>query len=197
MEDAQSAVQPEQESVSSVDGDSSDAGQKRRRNIFIGVCVMAAVVCFCIGISVVDFGWGTVVGPANLTEIEENWKDVTAVIDQYMREMENENAAAAHALYSSRAQRLVPLSKVEGLLEGNDYVLFEAYEGVMVKALAIKSARHTNPDEPQGTIAEASGAVTYKGGVTGVFTALLEEEGGTWRLHYIDVIVPPGEMDSP
>jgi len=194
MDDSQFAVQQEQESVSSIDTDSSDTAKRKRRNIIIVVGVIAALVCLCIGICVVAGGWGAVTG---LIKVAQERDDVSAVIDEFMREMEKENAVAAYALFSTRAQRQIPLSDIEEMLEGNNFVLFEGYESVMVTNLSIKAAFNTNPDLPQGTIAEVAGTVTYKGGITGGLTAVLEEEGDEWRMHRINVTVPPSKMTSP
>jgi hypothetical protein len=76
-------------------------------------------------------------------------------------------------------------------------MVFDGYESVAITKLNIKAAFNTNPDLPQGTIVEVAGVVTYKGGVTGQFTATLEEENDGWGLHYIHVTVPPSKIPSP
>jgi hypothetical protein len=82
-------------------------------------------------------------------------------------------------------------------LTGNNYVLFEGYESMMLTNLNLNAAFNTNPDLPQGTVAKAAGIVTYEGGIKGQVTATLEEEDGTWRLHQINVTVPPSKLVSP
>ena len=188
-------VQPEQETVSSMNtGPSSGAARKTRRTAVIVVGVVIATVCLCVGICIIAGGWGTVTG---LIRVAQERDDVIAVIDEFMREMEGRDAAAAYALFSTRAQRQIPLSDIEEMLEGNNYVLFEGYENVVVTNLSVKAAFSTDPDLPQGTIAEVTGVVKYEGGITGRLTAVLEEEGGEWRLHNINVTVPPSKITSP
>ena len=139
-------------------------------------------------------GWGLVTG---IIRVAQERDDVTAVIDEFMREMEKENAVAAYALFSTRAQRQVPLSGIEELLEGSNYALFEGYDSVMVTDVTINAEFNTDLDLPQGAVAEVSGPVTYQGGITGSFTAVLEKEGDEWRLHFINVTVPPDKIPSP
>jgi hypothetical protein len=194
MEDSQFAPQPEQESVPPANTVSPSAKRSTRRTVVIVAGVVVAAICLCIGICVVAGGWGTVTG---LIRVAQERDDVTAVIDEFMLKMEKKDAAAAYALFSTRAQRQIPLSSIEEMLEGNNYVLFDGYESATVTNLNLNAAFNTNPDLPQGTVAKVTGIVTYEGGITGKVTATLEEENGTWRLHYINVTVPPSKLDSP
>jgi hypothetical protein len=79
-------------------------------------------------------------------------------------------------------------------LEGNNYVLFDGYRSVTVENINISAAFNTNPDLPQGTVAKVNGTIAYKGGFTGRFEAVLEQEGNKWRLFNINVTVPPDKL---
>ena len=199
--------QPQQGSASVIDAPSFDAVRKKRRTIETVVAV-AAALCLCICVSLVAGGWELV---TDRIRVAQERDDVTAVIDEFMREMEKENAVAAYALLSTRAQRHVPLSGIEGLLGGSG---FEGYDsvtnlGMTIKAefdtdptvqpvllscfcqtVTINTVFNTDPDLPQGLVAYVSGSVTYQGGITGrLGTAVLEKEGDEWRLHCIWLIV--------
>jgi hypothetical protein len=191
MDDSQLATQNEQAPVSPVDTDSSNTPKKKQRTIVIIVVALIAVMCLCIGICVIAGGFGTVTG---IIRTAQERDDVTAVIDQFMRAMEKKDAPAAYALFSTRAQRQMDLSDLEEMVTGSNYVVFDGYESIVVTNLGIKAAFNTNPDVAQGTIAEVVAAITYKGGVTGKLTAVLEEEDGEWRLHNFNITVPPSKL---
>lgn len=185
--------QLDQVTGSAIDAGSSDAAKRRRRKTIIVVAIAAALgLCLCV--CVVAGGWSMLTGIIR-GALERD--DVTAVIDEFMREMEEEDAAAAYALFSTRAQAQMPQSGLEEQLEGSNSVLWEGYESAELTQFAINMAFSTNPDAPQGTVAQVSGTVTYQEGVRGSFTAVLEEEGEEWRLHSINVTVPPSKILSP
>jgi hypothetical protein len=194
MDDSQFVAQPERASAPPADTDSSNVPKKKRRTTVIVVAVVVVAVCLCSSICVVAGGWGIVTG---IIKAAQERDDVTAVIDQFMGEMEKKDAAAAYALFSTRAQRQMVLSNLEKLVEGSNYVIFDGYESVVVTNLSIKAAFNTNANAARGTIAEVAAVVTYEGGITGKLTAILEEEDGEWRLHNFNITVPPSKMDSP
>jgi hypothetical protein len=55
---------------------------------------------------------------------------------------------------------------------------------------------NSNPDAPQGTVAEVSGTISYAGGIKGDFDAVLEKHGGKWQLDSINITVPPDKVSS-
>jgi hypothetical protein len=119
---------------------------------------------------------------------------ITPVIDQFMRAMVQRDADGAFRIFSTRAQRQTALADLTDMVEGPNYVLFEGYQSVTIDNTNISTVMNTNPDIPQGTVATVTGTVTYTGDVKGEVRATLEKEEGTWRLFFINVIVPPSKM---
>ncbi len=115
-------------------------------------------------------------------------------MDEFMSAMADKDAAKAYALFSIRSQRNTTLADVEKLLDGNNYILFEGYRSVTLRNLNLSAAFNSNPDLPQGTVAKVEGTVSYEGGFTGAFNAVLEQEGDKWRLFGINVTVPPDKF---
>ena len=52
-----------------------------------------------------------------------------------------------------------------------------------------------NPSVP-GTNAQASGTITYTGGIQGSFEAGIERENGQWRLSKVWIVVPPEKLEG-
>ncbi len=80
------------------------------------------------------------------------------------------------------------------MIEGNNFVLFEGYQSVEVLNLNVSQAFNTNQNLPQGTVAKVDGTISYDGGFIGQFNAVLEKEGDVWRLHNINITVPPNKF---
>jgi hypothetical protein len=99
-----------------------------------------------------------------------------------------------YALFSTRSQRQTPLSDLESLLGDEKFVLFDGYEKAELTYLNIGSTFSTDSSKPQGTTARTRGVVTYAGGHTGHFEAVLELEAGKWKLYNINVTVPPDKV---
>lgn len=156
------------------------APQRRRSALLIAGAVLVSVC----GIVV----WRGMATVANETPLVEQ------VIDEFMTIMEAKDAAAAYALFSTRAQHKLSLADGEKLLEGNNYALFEGYRSVAIDQINIIASFTPDPNAPQGTVAEVAGTVTYTGGATGTFTAVLEKENDKWRLFAISVSVPPDKF---
>lgn len=181
-------VQAEQGSTPLVETASAPSN-KSRRNVLVIVGVLAATLCLCIGACVIIAGSGMVRAALERDDVEQ-------VIYEFMSAMARRDTDAAYALFSTRAQRHVSLSQIEELLEGNNFVLFDGYQSASVMNLNLSAAFNTNPDLPQGTVAKVNGVVTYEGGYTGSFNAMLEQEKGEWRLFNIHVTVPPNKLEK-
>lgn len=195
MEPTQVAEQAAQESVSSLHADSTNTKKRKQRNTLIVVGALGAAVCLCMGICVIAGGWRTITGSRKAAlDLDE----ITAVIDEFMVEMEQGNAEAAYALFSARARNQFPLSDLLEMLQGDSYALFEGYESVEVTTWTLQAPFYRfGPEPPEGKSVNFRGAVKYEGGITGEVTAVLAEEGDTWRLFQIKVIVPPSKLTSP
>lgn len=153
----------------------------------MGIAALIGFSCLIIGGVVVAIGLG---------KVESEKAPVEAVLDDFMRDMLDEDVDAALALFSPRAQRQFSKSDMESLLEGNNYVLFEGYQSLTIGRINVKAVANTNPDVPQGTVAEVSGTVAYEDGISGQFVATLEKVGGEWFLFFINITVPPDKLES-
>ncbi|MBN2003569.1 MAG: hypothetical protein JXA21_09460 [Anaerolineae bacterium] len=149
--------------------------------LVVGVSCLASVICFA------TFGYG-------LVKTAREKAPVESVLDSYMQAMADKDIESAYALFSPRAQRQIPLSKLQELIEGNNYVVFEGYQSLSVQTLNIKAVANTNPDVPQGTVAEVTGIVAYDHDVQGKFTGTLEKVDDVWQLDAIYITVPPSKL---
>jgi formylglycine-generating enzyme required for sulfatase activity len=116
------------------------------------------------------------------------------VLDSYMKSMAAKDVDSAYALFSARAQRQIPISQLQDLIEGNTSVVFEGYQSLAVQNLKVSRATNADPDVPQGTVAEVDGAVTYEDGTQGTFNGVLEKVDGKWQIDGIHVTVPSGKL---
>jgi hypothetical protein len=110
--------------------------------------------------------------------------------------MTHRDVEQAYSLFSTRAKRQIAVSKFEELMGGSNFALFEGYKKVEVQNIKLVDAFNTNPDVPQGKVANVSGQVTYEGDYLGSFQATLEKEAEGWRLHFINVTVPPHKLEE-
>jgi hypothetical protein len=162
--------------------------KKSNKNLWIIASIaVVSIVCLCsiLCIALIVTGVGKVM-------IEK--APVESVLDTFMKDMEAKNIESAYALFSPRSQRQIPITELEKLTQGNNYVVFEGYESIKVQNLNLTAAVNTNPDMPQGTVANVAGVVTYKDGFTGKLTAVLEKVDGEWRIFNFNVTVPPDKF---
>ena len=144
-----------------------------------GLCI---ILCIILAI---------VAGGTSMGLVFKENAPVASVIDKFMRNMEAKDFESAYALFSPRSQRQTPISDLEKLAEGNNHVLFDGYKNVSIESLNLNAAVNSNPDMPQGRVANVSGTISYKGNFTGQFSAILEKVDDQWMIHHISVIVPP------
>jgi len=161
--------------------------EKPKRSVKFYVGIVAATVCACLTI-------GGAIIALGLNKVSEEMAPVEAVLDDFMREMLAEDVDAALELFSPRAQRQFPKTALDALLAGNNYVLFEGYQSLTIGRLNIKAVANTDPDVPQGTVAEVSGTIAYENDFSGRFVATLEKVDGEWFLFFINITVPPDKV---
>ncbi len=121
---------------------------------------------------------------------------IAETLDSLMQSMAAGDIDAAYGLFSPRAQRQFPqedLAKLAAMLDG---LMFKGYESLTIERLIISKSFNTNPDLPQGTVAQVQAVVHYQGGHEGRLTAVLEKVEGQWRLHHFNVTVPPEMVPS-
>jgi len=167
----------EKESIAS---QSQKPGKKPTRTILIVVGVLVLGTIVCIGVFLL--------GARNIA-VEK--APIEEVLHSFMISMVARDTTDAYALFSTRAQRQVPISNLENLLLGNNYVLFDGYQSLSVQNLNLQNVVNTNPDIPSGYLANVTGAISYQDGFQGSITGLLEKENGKWRINSINITVPP------
>lgn len=161
--------------------------QKSNRSIGVIVGIAAAFICLCSILCMAAFG-------TSLYKVYTEKAPIEAVLDTYMRHMANKDAESAYALFSPRAQRQLPISKLQELLEGKNYFIFEGYQSLSVNNLNITAGANTNPNVPQGTVAKVTGVVVYDGDIQGTFNGILEKVGDEWMIYGMNNTVPPSKI---
>jgi hypothetical protein len=165
----------------------SNLNKKSNRNqllIITGlVLVVCLGVCVCLALGGGAFG-----------SIFKEQAPVEAVIDNFMKAMVQKDTETAFSLFSTRARRQMDIKDLEKMLKGNNYALFDGYQSIQISNFNVSVAANTNPDQPQGKVAKVNGTVLYTGNISGSFDAVLEKEGNTWRLHGINITVPPDKI---
>jgi hypothetical protein len=186
----QSSTEHQQENTPVSSDVISSLPQKSNKNLWVIVGIAIAVLCCCSIICIVAIGLGVVGG----SKVAAEKAPIESVLDSYMKYMAAKDFESAYALFSPRAQRQFPISKIKELLDGNNYMVFEGYQSLSVNNLNISAAANTNPNIPQGTVAKVTGTVTYEGGIQGTFNGTLEKVNEKWQIDGIFVNVPPSKF---
>ena len=188
MTDLQHPIpEPQQETPSSANEGVSQQIKKPNKKLWVIAGGVASLICLCTTICVVAVALG--VGKGMVER-----KPVESVLDSYMRYMVAKDIENAYALFSPRAQRQIPLSQLEELVEGNNYVIFEGYQSLSVQSLQLSTGASTNPDTPQGNLAIVTGIISYEDNFQGNFNGVLEKVNGEWQIDGIHVTVPPNKL---
>ncbi len=122
--------------------------------------------------------------------------EIIGVIDTFMEAMADQDVERAYALNAEVVQEQLPISKLEELVEGSNYVLFDGYQSIEVTQFNPRNSVNTNPNAPKGLNAKVSGKVNYSGGYTGTFNATVILEENEWKLYGINVIAPPDKFED-
>ena len=158
-----------------------------------GLVVLAAVIVgallLCGGLAVLG------VGSSLFMSVTEK-DDVRVALERLMRRMADKDPASAYALFSSRAKRNLPVAELERMDRDANYALFEGYRDVEITGMTVRTAVNTNPNVPQGIVAEVSATVSYAGGFSGSLQAVLEKEHGSWTFDSFNVTVPPEKVSA-
>lgn len=177
------ASPPASESLPPAQPDTASPRRPSRRRLWIILGSIGAALVLCVAIVAVLIG-------TSLLRISTEQTAITPVLTQFMQAMLQRDAESAYQLFSSRAQRQTPIATINDMLEGPNFVLFKGYQSVAIEATNLTSSVNTNPDMPQGSVAEVSGTITYADGLTDSLRATLEKEDGMWHLFFITVTVP-------
>jgi hypothetical protein len=164
--------------------------RKSRKRLWMisGALVLGSLVC--LGLLTA----GVIALSGALVTFASERERVERVLDGFMRAVEDKDTARAYTFMSRRATKLWAMSRMEGMIKGNNYVIFDGYRSLQVSDITIGFQSSPQPGEPQGIVAQVSGSVTYDCGYTGDFEAVLEKEGDNWRIFGIQVNVPPDKL---
>ena len=191
MTDETQQTSPQQETPIITQAQTSESippqPKKPTKKIWAIVGIIVAVLCLCSVICIVVFSTG-------MYKVYTEKAPVESVLDNYMKYMANKDAESAYALFSPRAQRQLPLSQLQALLEGNNYVVFDGYQSLSVSNFNISAVANTNPDVPQGTVATVTGVINFEESIHGSFTGTLEKVNGKWLIDGMFVTVPPDKI---
>ena len=163
--------------------------KKSNRNLWILAGAVIVLVCLCSALCVALVGTG-------VGKVMVERAPAEATLDMLMKNMEAKDVESAYAMFSPRVQRKMPITDIEKLTQGNNYKVFEGYESLSVQNINLSAAANTNPDMPQGTVANITAVVSYSDGFMGNLTAVLEKVDGEWRIYNFHVNVPPDKFQS-
>ena len=144
------------------------------------VAVALALPCVCGGALVL-----LAVGASRMALAER--PNVEAVVESYMQKMEAKDANGAYELFSTFAKLHTPPTAVDQLLQEPNYSVFSGYEDATVSTIRVNVT-------PTKRLATVQGTVTYEGGISGTFSAVLEREEDQWRIQAINVTAPPSKF---
>jgi hypothetical protein len=157
--------------------------KKSRRKIWLYVAIGLGSICLlCAIISYVIY-----------TTVMAEKAPIELVLNAYMKSMDAKDAQGAFAQFSTRTKRTLQISQLQDMLL-NYYGVFESYQSLSVENIRISHPFNTNPNLPQGTVAEVSGTTIYKDNIQGDFTATLEKENGQWLIATIKNNVPMSKI---
>jgi hypothetical protein len=176
--------------VSDYDSDLEPEQEKPPKRTFLRVISLVVLLSWVIGVT----GLSALFVDRKNTENEQT--AVFAVVDQYMKYMQVNNAEDAYQLLSSRQQQITPISELEEQLTGRNHIPFEGYHKLRVKQFNIRTRLFSNMQLLPGMAAELIGEVNYIDGYKGEVTAVLEKQNGEWKLSGIKIIAPPDKFQK-
>lgn len=159
---------------------------KKHKNLIIaGVSILILCLCSIACVALIGFG---------LYRMNSEKEPVESVLNDYMRHMVNKDVEKAYELFSPRAKRQIPISKIQEMLTGNNYFLFIGYQSLSVSNIKVSAVANTNPDVPQGIVANVNGVINYDGSIQGSFSGTLEKVDNQWMIDAIYITVPPDKI---
>jgi hypothetical protein len=113
--------------------------------------------------------------------------NVEKVVNDYLRKLDDKDVAGAYAMFSPTAKKSIPQSKIEELVEGQNYSVFSDFQSATVTNIQIQTT-------PSRTVASVQGTVAYDGGIRGTFRGVVGREGDAWMIDGMHVTVPPSKL---
>lgn len=159
------------------------SGTRNPLKIILAIVAIALVLpCICGGIFVLF-----AINVSAMARAEQG--NVERVVESYLQKMKDKDASGAYDLFSTFAKQHTPPFALEALLQEPNYSVFSGYQDATVTNIRINVT-------PSRRLAVIQGTVTYEGGVSGVFNAVLEREEDQWLIQAINVTVPPSKFVS-
>lgn len=121
------------------------------------------------------------------TGSQEEW---LVINDTFMKAIAGKDFDGAYGVYSGEAKKDFQRSDLASLANGTFYALFDGYESLELESWEI------NYIFPAGRFAELFYRIQYSNGYEGNLYAVLQEEGGHWKLYWIEVNIPPEKIDD-
>jgi hypothetical protein len=135
----------------------------------------------------------------NLSRLPAALGQNQTLVENFMHDGVQQDSQAAFALFSSRGQQQMPLSKIQDLFSKNNRPLFAGYQSLEVNSYNFHTGSggsdpSTELDLPDGTFLILRGTVHYDNGVDGSFTAVLEQVDKDMMLYDVEISVPPARF---
>ncbi len=120
-------------------------------------------------------------------------KQVPIVLDAVMQSMAAGDTQKAYELFSKSTPGRLDLAGVQAMLQENTPSVFSGYQSLKISAINFNTSYNysTSPtsqgDQPAGQFILSDGTLTYSGGLTRKFEAILVEEQGELKIYRIDI----------
>jgi hypothetical protein len=182
----------ETESARSVEAENHVPASPPRshRKVLLITGLLLAGLCLCSGSLALLVWRGTVAA------LDEN-NGVGVTIDRFMQAASRGDVESAYDQFSERGKHNTPLERLQEFFSHPvNNALFAGYQRSQVENVNVTQKANSDPNAAQGTVAEINGTLTYEGGYTGNFEAMLEREGNGWKLYGINVTVQPQKIED-
>jgi hypothetical protein len=160
-----------------------------RKTTPVGWLLVDAGLLACVGLSCVLLAFAG-------NRIAGQQSEVGGVIDALISAMAAGETDRAYVLFSSQIQGQELKDNLESSLTGGAFAIYADYRGLELSNLFIGLQTSTDPDEPQGVVANATGLVYYQDGSPSRFEAVLIREQGVWKLWSMRIDIAPEKLDA-
>jgi hypothetical protein len=134
----------------------------------------------------------------NLGQIPAGMTASQKVIDQFMQAGVARDVNAAYALFSKNGQGASERSKIEQIFGARNRTLFAGYQTVEINSFRFHTDLDFNLEGsiPEGTVANVAGILHYQDGRTRRIDAILEQQGGEWKIYDFDINLDPDQYND-
>lgn len=122
---------------------------------------------------------------------------VQAVMNDYMQAMAAGDSAKGYIYFSDRVKAVRTAADLAALLSKVEQrALYDGFVSAEIITIQTSTVLETAPENPAGEVADVSGTIQYEDNFSGEFSAVLQKEGGEWRIHAIEISVPEEKIDA-